>query len=558
MGSLNRRGLLQAGGAIVAAPYLWLPASAETPEWPTQTVGPFVDVEIASGRIRGGHSRGALAFKAIPYAGPVSGKNRFKAPPPVTPWTGVKDATKLGSPALQSPGSTYGEREPAYSEDCLILNVWTPAVKDGGKRPVMLYLHGGGFTTGSGGQNIQDGSRLAATYDVVVVAINHRLGLFGYLYLGDLLGAEYPGNSGQLDIVAALKWVQTNIATFGGDPGNVMVFGESGGGYKTSTVMAMPAAQGLFHKAGVQSGSGIRMQSRETATETARRVLAGLGLTDPAKLFDVPADKLLALQLAGRGGALGVATKDWQARHPAALNPAEADGNAAPGNWGPVVDGVVLPTHPFDPAAPATAANIPVIVGHARDEATFFMRDKPEFFHANEAALTALARPVFGDAADKVIALYKKTRPTASAPEIGIAIMTAVSFGNDTIRLADLKSAQPAPVYRYRYDYPSNVPIKGSDWTFRAGHASDISLVFYNSEFKDLQGDGPGLAEASKAMSSYFTSFARNAVPVAAGQPVWPRYDTTKRPVMLLNTQCSVANDPDSEERQFWQSLGRS
>ena len=176
------------GRRSIAAPHLCLPARAAVPAWPTETVAPFVEVEISSGRIRGGHSRGALAFKGIPYAGSVSGANRFKAAPKVTPWTGVRDATRLGPPAMQGPGTTYGEHEPAYSEDCLVLNVWTPAVNDGGKRPVMFYCHGGGFTTGSGGQNIQDGARLAATYDVVVVAINHRLGLFGYLYLGELGG----------------------------------------------------------------------------------------------------------------------------------------------------------------------------------------------------------------------------------------------------------------------------------------------------------------------------------------------------------------------------------
>src|SRR5690242_5341393 len=231
--SHDRRGVLKAGAALIAAPLLLLPARAAEPAWPTQTVGPFIEVEINSGRIRGGHSRGALAFKGIPYAGSVSGRNRFKEAPKVTPWTGVRDATRLGPPAMQGPGTTYGEHEPACSEDCLVLNVWTPAVRDGGRRPVMFYCHGGGFTAGSGGQNIQDGAHLAATYDVVVVASNHRLGLFGYLYLGELGGSEYAtsGNQGMLDIVAALSWVKENIATFGGDPGNVMVFGESGGGF---------------------------------------------------------------------------------------------------------------------------------------------------------------------------------------------------------------------------------------------------------------------------------------------------------------------------------------
>ncbi len=555
--SIRRRTLLQIGGAAVAAPSLWLPARADAPTWATQTVEPFLEVETASGRIRGGHSRGALAFKGIPYAGPVSGKNRFKAPPPVTPWTGVRDATRLGPPAMQAPGGTYGEHEPAYSEDCLVLNVWTPAVKDGGKRPVMVYLHGGGFTAGSGGQAIQDGSHLAATYDVVVVAINHRLGIFGYLYLGELLGSDYAqsGNAGQLDIVAALQWIKQNIATFGGDPGNVMVFGESGGGAKTCTVMAMPAAQGLFHKAAVQSGPMLRGISKESATETARRIMAGLGITDPAKLIDVPGDKLLAIQMQGPKGPLGTPTADYAAKHPNGAAGGGGLGQDVPGNCGPVVDGVALPANPFDPAAPAISANVPLLIGNLRDEATFFMRDNPAFFKMDDASLMALAHQQLGDTADRILALYKKTRPTASLPELGIAIMTAMSFGNGTVKIADLKSQQPAPVYRYRYDYQSNVPIKGTDWNFRAGHASDISLVFLNQEILDLQGNGPGLAQAAQAMSSYFASFARNAIPAAVGQPQWPRYDTARRATMLINSECQVADDPDGEERAFWQSM---
>jgi len=557
--SLNRRGLLKIGGAAVAAPYLWLPVHAEEPAWATQTVGPFVDVEVSSGRIRGGHSRGALAFKAIPYAGPVSGKNRFKAPPPVTPWIGVRDATRLGPPAIQGPGTTYGEHEPPQSEDCLVLNVWTPAVNDGRKRPVMFYCHGGGFTTGSGGQNIQDGAHLAATYDVVVVAVNHRLGLFGYLYLGELGGAEYAtsGNQGMLDIVAALSWVKENIAVFGGDPGNVMVFGESGGGAKTCALMAMPSSQGLLHKAAVQSGPMLRGATKEAATETARRVLAGLGLApnELGKLAEVPAEKLLAMQLAGGKGPLGLPTKDWLSRHP--KSSANTEGSDQAGNWGPVVDGAVLPDNPFDPGAPSISAEIPLLIGNARDEAIFNMRDNPGFFHIDEAALIAMGRPFFGDAMDRIVAQYRKTRPQASTPELGIAVITAVSFGNDTVTLADRKSAQPAPVYRYRYDYQSNVPIKGTDWTYRAGHASDISVAFLNYEILDLQGNGPGLAEASMAMSSYFTSFARNGIPSAKDQPQWPRYDTAKRAVMLLDSRCRVVDDPDGEERKFWQSFGR-
>ena len=560
--SLNRRTLLKAGAAVIAAPQVWLPARAAVPAWPTQTVGPFVEVEIASGRIRGGHSRGALAFKGIPYAGPVSGRNRFKEAPKVTPWTGVRDATRLGPPAMQGPGTTFGEHEPAYSEDCLVLNVWTPAVKDGGRRPVMFYCHGGAFTTGSGGQNIQDGARLAATYDVVVVAINHRLGLFGYLYLGELGGSEYAtsGNQGMLDIIAALRWVRENIAVFGGDPGNVMVFGESGGGMKTATLMAMPAAHGLLHKAGIQSGALLRGFPRDVATETAHRLLAGLGLAPHQvhRLAEVPAEKLIAIQLAGDRppAPLSEPTSGYEVSHPNPPAGIAALRMKRPGDWGPVVDGTVLPRGPFEPDAPALAAAVPLIVGHTHEEAIFFHRDEPGYFHANAPQVAALERARLGDAADRVLAFYRRTMPNASPVERAIAAETATFMGNNTALLADRKSRQPAAVYRYRDDFRSNVPIPGTDWTMRACHASDISIVFYNYEMRDLQGNGPGLAAVSKAMSSYFASFARDGVPAARGQPAWPRYDRATRAVMLLDGQCQVAMDPNAEEYRLWRSLG--
>jgi para-nitrobenzyl esterase len=328
-----------------------------------------------------------------------------------------------------------------------------------------------------------------------------------------------------------------------------MVFGQSGGGAKTSAILGMPAAKGLFHKAGIQSGAMLRGGTKEAATETALRVLAGLGLgpKDSGKLAEMPLEKLLALQFAGEKGPLGVPSKDWQSR---------PHGKERPGSFGPMVDGTVLPANPYDPVATAISAEIPLLIGNTRDEATFGLRDNPNLLPPDEAGLLALGRPFLGDAMQSIIDLYRRTRPQATLGERVIAIMTAVQFGNDTVRLADLKSQQPAPVYRYRYDYQSNAPIKGTDWTFRAGHATDISLVFNNEEILDLQGNGPGLTEAALAMSSYFASFARHGVPSVPHQPAWPRYDIATRATMLLNSQCAVVNDPDSEERQFWQRMG--
>ena len=250
-----------------------------------------VEVKTAYGRLRGKRTGDLVTFKGIPYAGPVSGENRFKAPPPLEPWTGVRDAFTPGPPSFQ-PSPRVDE--PPFSENCLVLNIWTPAV-DQRRRPVMFYNHGGGFVVGSGSTWYQDGSNLAREYDVVVVANNHRLGLLGYLFLADLAGEEYAtsGNQGILDIAAALKWTHENIEAFGGDPHNVMVFGESGGGAKTSCIYALPLAKDYFNKASIESGPGVHMTPRDMATETARMVLTELGLSDKevSKLKDVPAEK---------------------------------------------------------------------------------------------------------------------------------------------------------------------------------------------------------------------------------------------------------------------------
>src|SRR5438270_684081 len=258
----------------------------------------FVEVETSYGRLRGEKKVGLTTFRGVPYAGSVSGANRFKAAPVLQRWTGVRDALKFGPPSPQ-PGRTARGAEPAPEEDCLVLNVWTPAA-DARKRPVMFYSHGGGFTTGSGGAGYQDGGSLARTWDVVVVATNHRLGLVGYLYLGELGGEEYAtsGNQGMLDICDGLKWVQENIEAFGGDPTNVMIFGESGGGAKTSCLYAMPAAAPFFNKASIESGPGIRMMPRDSAAETTVMTLKQLGFekADWRKLLDVLVDKLLAAQ----------------------------------------------------------------------------------------------------------------------------------------------------------------------------------------------------------------------------------------------------------------------
>ena len=560
MVTFNRRRLLQSGIAAAGAFGVAGIARADISK-STLTVAPFVEVETADGKLKGGSSRGALSFKGIPYGGSVSGANRFKEAPPVQPWTGVRDATNLGAPSPQKPKSTYGENEPAYAEDCLFLNVWTPAI-DGKKRPVMVYCHGGGYSTGSAGSTAQDGSRLAAAYDVVVVASNHRLGLLGYLYLGELGGADYAtsGNQGLLDIVASLRWVKTNIAAFGGDPDNVMIFGESGGGFKTGTLLAMPAAHGLFHKCSVESGAAPRRMEKDAATETARRVLKGLGIApnELGKLADVPGQAFVDMQLAieqGKG-PLMVPSDQYRGTTPVFGPLHEAHWNAEQaGSFGPVVDGTVLPVHPFDPVATPLSADIPLLIGHNRDEATFFNMGRPDTFTMDEAGLKARLAIEFPGYDNRILTTYRQEMPDASPGDVYIAIASARWFGNETTVCADRKSKQPAAVYRYRDDYESNFAIAGTTTTLKAGHATEIALKFFNYDLPGLQGNGPGVKEASANTSAFYTSFARDGVPSAPGAPAWPRYDTKDRAVMLIDSECRVEDDPDGPFRAMWQTV---
>ncbi|ESQ89248.1 hypothetical protein ABAC460_13200 [Asticcacaulis sp. AC460] len=551
---LDRRHFLTTAMALAAAGAA--PRTmAQAPATATAVTAPFVTVKLSQGSLRGGHSRGALAFKGIPYAGSVTGKGRFLEAPPAPAWSGVRDALTLGPPSLQKPGGAFGENEPAGSEDCLVLNVWTPAVNDGKARPVMFYIHGGGYHSGSAGAPSQDGAHLAAAYDVVVVACNHRLGLLGYLYFGDLGGDAFAssGNQSMLDIVAALRWVRDNITVFGGNPGNVMIFGESGGGMKTGTLLAMPSARGLFHKASVESGAGLTRLTREHATDTAMRVLKGLGLSpnELHKLADVPSQAFVDIQVQaeqGRGALIDPNDPQSELLHRANFN--------RPGNWGPVVDGIVLPSHPFDPLVSPLVADIPLMVGHNRDESTFFNMGRPDTFTMDDAALKARLAREFGVYADRIETTYRQRYPAYSPSQLYIAISSDVWFGNDSATVAERKSLQPAPVYRYRLDYQSDFVIPGTDYRFGAGHASDINLKFYNYDLRGLQGSGPGAEKASRNMSEMWATFARTSHPGAKGQPDWPPYERKTRQTMLIDVECRVASDLDGDVRRMWESIG--
>ena len=526
----------------------------------------YVEVKTAYGRVRGRRQGNLVTFKGIPYAGPVAGANRFKAAPPLQPWTGVRDALQLAPPSCQPGKDYYGLNEPSPDENCLFLNVWMPATP-GRKRPVMFFNHGGGFATGSGGSIDHDGGNLARNHDVVVVETNHRLGLLGFLFLGELGGEEYAtsGNQGLLDMKDGLKWVHDNIEAFSGDPNNVMIFGESGGGAKTSCLYAMPSAADYFHKAAMESGPGIRMMPRDAAAETALLTLQQLGLDKSQwrKLLDVPADQLVAAQVGlgrrpGGGLTFGAARGSLLSRA---------------GSFSPVVDGTVLPQHPFDPVAPAISKNKPLMIGTNRDEATFMFMNDPTHavFNLTDATLRERLDRELGKDADTVLKAYRESRPGASAAALYIAISPASMFWNGSITVAERKYAQGgAPVYMYMLMYRSEWIIPGTNYHLGAAHATDLLYTFDNvypdghwppqghTTMYLMEGTSPDRFKVARSMSELFASYAKTSHPAAKGAPEWPAYTTKTRATMQIDAECKVVDDPFAQERIMWQSLGAS
>lgn len=511
-----------------------------------------VEAETTDGKLRGSRAAGVTIFKGIPYAGQVSGAYRFRRPAALQPWTGVRDALELAPPAIQP--SRRNEPEPA--EDCLFLNLWTPAT-DNSKRPVMFYSHGGGFVVGSGGSAIQDGANLARNFDVVVVQTNHRLGLLGFLYLDELAGPEYAGsgNQGVLDIVAALAWVHQNIANFGGDPDNVMIFGESGGGAKTSCLYAMPAAAPYFNKASIESGPGVRMYTTEMAAATTHHVLKRLELAphDWRKLLDVPAATLLQVQ-----SQFPPVPPHQRKRNRGGIT------EPTVGGFGPVVDGDILPHHPFDPTAPALSKDKPLLTGWNEDEYTFFAWERKDTsaFALDFASLPAKLEAQYGADTPQLIETYRRAMPNATAPEIFVAIASITMMGLGSVEIAEKKAAQGgAPVYLYHFGYKSEMKIPGTDYAIGTPHAMDITFKFNNetpaNNLDFLSGQRPERFIASRKMAELWATFARTGKPAAADVPEWPAYALAERATLCIDTECTVMYNRFSAELALWRTLGR-
>jgi para-nitrobenzyl esterase len=420
----------------------------------------------------------------------------------------------------------------------------------------MFYSHGGGFVIGSGGSAAKDGANLARNFDVVVVQTNHRLGVLGFLYLDELAGSEYAssGNLGLLDIVAALEWVNQHISVFGGDPNNVMIFGESGGGAKTSCLYAIPEAASYFTKASIESGPGVRMLTREMAAETTAMVLQALSIApnDWRKLLDVPAADLLRVQSQfapipphrQQRKTGGIAEMSWR-------------------GFGPVVDGVVLPVHPFDPTAPAISRNKPLITGWNEDEYTFFAweRGDTSAFTLDFDSLQSKLESQYGSGTKQIIDTYRRAMPSASAPDLFVAIASITMMGLGSVEIAEKKAAQHgAPVYLYHFGYKSEMNIPGTEYAVGTPHAMDITFKFNNETPHNspgfLSGNNPDRYIASHTMAELWASFARTGRPAAVGVPEWPAYTLEDRSTLRIDTRCEVMHNRFSEELAMWRSIG--
>ncbi len=529
---LKSGGQALAGGVLIAHSGGWLAAQGE----PAGRRVATPVVQTAQGRLRGYIAEGVHTFKGIHYGASTGGANRFMPPQPPGSWPGVRDVVQLGERAPQGGLDimfrTFPQlqRPEPEGEDCLCLNIWTPGV-DAARRPVMVWLHGGGYSTGSGGFIAYDGTQLARHEEVVAVTLNHRLNVFGFLDVAAIGGNKYQqsSNLGLQDIIAALRWIQVNIESFGGDPDKVTIYGQSGGGRKVSTLLAMPAAKGLFHRAIIQSGSALRQPTQEHGAQVAQAFLAHMNISSVDELQRLPMAQIRhAVQTAPRSlGALGI---------------------------GPVVDGKWLPTQLFDPVAPAVSADVPLLVGNNQTEDTFFpgarldpisdsrMRSEVmRMLHTNEAG------------ADRVIAVYRRTELHHTPLDIVQILQTDLERRHDVRIQADRKSALGrASVYVYYFDWRS--PVLGGK--LKSYHTLEIPFVMQNlRSCRAMVGNGRELPLMAAHISGAWAAFARGGVPAHEGLPVWPAYDASRRATMILDTEPRVLDDPNREQREVIEAV---
>jgi len=508
-------------------------------------------VETAAGRVRGAIIEGVAAFKTIPYGAPTSGGNRFMPPKPPAPWAGIRDTLDYMGHAPQQGLRPATRPELAdfsgapdtspESEDCLSLNVWSPNLAAPAKKPVMVWFHGGAFSYGTANAPRLQGSRLAKRGDVVVVTVNQRLNIFGFLDLSVIGGNSFAasGNAGSLDMIAALQWVRDNIDRFGGDPNNVTIFGESGGGGKVCTLLAMPLARGLFHRAIVQSGAAVRLREPDRAARLTEAVLATLNMTrgDIDKLQNLPMAQLLgAVEPAQK--ILGPAKLPLFDRYP----------------FGPVVDGNIVPHHPFAGGAPDVSAHIPLMIGDMKDEMASFLARDDKVWHRTltEQEMRERVGAVAGTHAEQVIETYQRLYPTTNPAERLIATLTDSNFRIRSLIVAEQKATQgKAPVYMYSFEWET--PVQGG--RLKAPHALDVPFTFDTIDLTNATDRSAAAHTLSATMAETWAAFAHSGVPSHKSIARWPAYDLNSRATMMLDTECRIENDPRGESRQLWQTI---
>lgn len=549
--TLGRRSWIKAASALALGDSL--------PAVPTDTGGDALVAsssvavtETASGKVRGFVRRGVYTFRGIPYGAPTSGERRFMPPLKPAPWKDIRSSLTYGYVSPQEPRTIWDKDEVAFvyqwddgfqNEDCLRVNIWTQGL-DRRKRPVMVWLHGGGFSTGSGHEmRTYDGESLARRGDVVVVSLNHRVGAVGFLNLASVGGEKYAAsaNAGLLDIIAALEWVRDNIRNFGGDPGNVTVFGQSGGGGKVTALMAMPRAAGLFHRAIVQSGSMLSMPAPEATAKLAAAVLKELEISKANldRLHSTPIERIIAA---------GVTAAKAVFPDPDYTRPFEFERHAVLRPWAPTVDGAILPESPFCGGAPAVSAKVPLLVGSTRTEFGVGWQ-WPGFEDFSTGELTDLMTKAYGkEAAPKLIEASRRGHPGAKPCDL-FALWQSSGVRRAALRQASAKAAQgAAPVYLYEFAW--NTPVL--DGRIRSYHCAELPFVFDNTDRCDAAtGGGPSARALAAKMSEAWVRFARTGNPNHNGLPPWPAYTAEKHPTMVFDNACKVAYDVDREELEL-------
>jgi para-nitrobenzyl esterase len=533
---MNRRTFLETGAAA-AAGLLVGGTGLSAQDRRLTTVGGVVATR--AGRIRGLVKDGVQQFWGVPYGASTAGPNRFMPPKPPAAWSGVRDHFQIGLNALIAPGAeepapvvTALNRLSEQGEDCLSVNVFTPAL-DNAARPVMVWMHGGGFSAGAGNYLLYDGTNLAKKEDVVVVVVNHRLNIFGFLHLADIGGDKWAQstNVGVQDLVATLAWVRDNIENFGGDPDRVTIFGQSGGAGKTTTLMAMPSAQGLFHRSIAQSGSAMRGTPASEASEGAERLLAKLGLRT---------NQLDRLQQ--------LSAEEIQAAY-------YSEPQIPRLGSGPVIDGAIIPRHQWDPTAPAYSADVPLMMGSTETENGWV--GPPPYELSDGDMRDRFTRLAGGDAAggQELLGLYKRLHPNTRNQMLWLTAESDNTRRWNAQALGRLKHEQGrAPSYLYFFDWYS--PVHND--RMGAYHTLDIPFVFYNMDIgASMTGSSQARYELGHVMSAAWAAFARNGNPNHADMPVWPAFNPNEYPTMMFGDEVRVAHDPNREARLALAALRR-